>query len=98
LQKAEEARNTTFDTLRSTGNVLEKLNLIKDGNLTNAAILLFGKNSQKHFIQSEIRCARFNGTEPVDFADIQVIKKRVTVLDILTIQHVPIRQSHSNKN
>lgn len=73
LHKAEEARNTTFDTLRSTGNVLEKLNLIKVGKLTNAAILLFGKNPQKHFIQSEIRCARFNGTEPVDFADMQVI-------------------------
>jgi ATP-dependent DNA helicase RecG len=35
--------------------------------------LLFGKNPQKHFIQSEIRCARFNGTEPINFADMQVI-------------------------
>jgi ATP-dependent DNA helicase RecG len=73
LQKVEEERNTTFDTPRSTGKVLEKLNLIKDGNLTHAAILLFGKNSQKHFIQSETRCARFNGTEPIDFVDMQVI-------------------------
>jgi ATP-dependent DNA helicase RecG len=73
LQKVEEARNTTFDNPLGTTDVLEKLNLIKDGNLTNAAILLFGKNSQKRFIQSEIKCARFNGNEPVDFADMQVI-------------------------
>ncbi|MCP5105725.1 MAG: HTH domain-containing protein [bacterium] len=52
---------------------MEKLNLIKEGNLTNASLLLFGKDPQKHFIQSEIRCARFDGIEPVDFTDMQVI-------------------------
>lgn len=95
LQKVEEERNTTFDTPRSTGRVLEKLNLIKDGNLTNAAILLFGKNSQKHFIQSEIRCARFNGTEPIEFADMQVINGTIieqvpTVLNFIR-RHISVR-------
>jgi ATP-dependent DNA helicase RecG len=95
LQKVEEERNTTFDASRSTEKVLEKLNLIKDGNLTNAAILLFGKNSQKHFIQSEIRCARFNGTEPIDFADMQVINGTIieqvpTVLNFIR-RHINVR-------
>jgi ATP-dependent DNA helicase RecG len=73
LQKVEEERNTTFEGARATGKILEKLSLLKDGSLTNASLLLFGKNAQEHFLQSEIRCARFNGTEPVDFADMQVI-------------------------
>jgi len=74
LQKVEEERNTTFDASRATGKILEKLNLLKDGHLTNASLLLFGKNPQRHLLQSEIRCARFNGIEPIDFADIQVIE------------------------
>src|SRR5690606_4481789 len=33
-----------------------------NGKLTNAAILLFGKNPQRFFINSEVRCASFAGT------------------------------------
>jgi len=51
---------------------LEKLNLIKKDKLTNAAILLFGKNPQKFFLQAETRCARFKGTEPLEFIDMKV--------------------------
>ena len=36
--------------------VLMKLKLLKDGKLTNGAILLFGKNVEQFFIQSEIKC------------------------------------------
>lgn len=73
LQKVEEERNTTFDAPRTAEKILEKLSLSKEGNLTNASLLLFGKDPQKHFVQSEIRCARFNGTEPIEFSDMQVI-------------------------
>jgi len=38
---------------------LEKLELITDGKLNNGAILLFGKNPQKHFINLCIRIGRF---------------------------------------
>jgi ATP-dependent DNA helicase RecG len=71
LEKVEEERNTTFDAMRTTGKILEKLSLLKDNRLTNASLLLFAKHPQVHFPQSEVRCARFIGTEPVDFADIQ---------------------------
>jgi predicted HTH transcriptional regulator len=37
------------------------LNLIQNERITNAAILLFGKNPQKFFITSEVRCAMFYG-------------------------------------
>lgn len=44
--------------------LLTHLNLIKeDGALANAAILLFGKNPQKYFINSEVKCAQFYGCE-----------------------------------
>ena len=43
--------------------VLEHLHLLNKGRPTNAAILLFGKASQKYLISSEIKCAHFHGTQ-----------------------------------
>ena len=45
------------------GQLLEHLNLLNDGRLTNAAVLLFGKAPQRFLISSEVRCAHFHGTE-----------------------------------
>ena len=39
--------------------ILEKLNLLVDGKLTRASILLFGKNPQKYFIQAYIKIGKF---------------------------------------
>ena len=39
------------------------MNLIEGTRISNAAILLFGKNPQRFFITSEIKCAHFHGTE-----------------------------------
>lgn len=44
-------------------SVLTHLNLYNDGKVSNAAILLFGKDPQRFFINSEIRCAAFYGIE-----------------------------------
>ncbi|HQP52393.1 MAG TPA: DUF4062 domain-containing protein, partial [Syntrophorhabdaceae bacterium] len=43
--------------------ILVHLNLIKKDRLTNAAVLLFGRQPQRFFITSEIRCAMFHGNE-----------------------------------
>ena len=43
--------------------LLEHLNLLNDGRLTNAAVLLFGRKPQRFLISSEIRCAHYHGTE-----------------------------------
>jgi len=56
---------------------LERLELMKNGKLTNAAILLFGKNPQKFFLQAETRCARFKGTEPLEFIDMKVFSGNI---------------------
>lgn len=43
--------------------LLEHLNLMNKGRLTNAAILLFGKAPQRFLLSSEIKCAHFHGTQ-----------------------------------
>lgn len=72
LRKVEEERNTVFEGSRSVPDVLSKLHLLKGGKLTPAALLLFGKEPQGRFLQTQARCAKFNGSEPVDFADMKV--------------------------
>jgi hypothetical protein len=43
--------------------VLTHLNLFDDGDLTHAAILLFGLHPQRFLVTSEVKCMHFHGTE-----------------------------------
>ena len=43
--------------------LLEHLNLLNEGRLTNAAVLLFGRAPQRFLMSSEVRCAHYHGTE-----------------------------------
>jgi len=43
--------------------LLEHLNLLDAGQVTNGAILLFGAEPHRFLISSEIKCAHFHGTE-----------------------------------
>lgn len=45
------------------GYSYRRLNLLHDGQLTNAAILLFGKDQHKFFLQAEVKCVQFPSTE-----------------------------------
>ncbi|MCY4234612.1 MAG: DUF4062 domain-containing protein [Bacteroidetes bacterium] len=50
--------------------LLKHLNLLPNGQPTNAAILLFGKTPQKFLLSSEIKCVHFHGTrvaKPIPF-------------------------------
>ena len=57
----------------SKREVLEKLELIKEGVLTNAAIVLFGVDATKYFSLLNLRCATFLGEDkastPLDMTD-----------------------------
>ena len=55
LRKAKYERNFDVEPEIPIKEALEKLELIRNGKLTNAAILLFGKNPQKFFLQAETR-------------------------------------------
>ena len=73
LRKAKYARRLEIDPDISVEEALERLSLIKGEKLTNAALLLFGKNPQRYFLQTEVRCARFKGTEAIKpFIDMKV--------------------------
>lgn len=72
LKKARYERRLELNTEITVKESLEKLGLLREGKLTNAAILLFAKNPQKYFLQAETRCARFKGTKPLEFIDMKV--------------------------
>jgi len=72
LERARFERRLDIAPGISIRETLERLNLIKNSKLTNAAVLLFGKNPQKFFLQTEVRCARFKGTKPLEFIDMKV--------------------------
>ena len=54
-------------------SVLERLSLIIDGKITNAGILLFGKNPQKTFINSNIRVGAFKGNDSTTIVSDRII-------------------------
>ena len=58
--------------------LLMHLNLLARGRPTNAAVLLFGRDPQRHLITSEVRCAHFPGSETVKpLLSLQVLKGTV---------------------
>lgn len=77
LEKARFERRLEINTDITVNEALKKLNIIKNSKFTNAAILLFGKNPQKFFLQAEARCARFKGTKPLEFIDMKIFGKNI---------------------
>ena len=94
LKIAKEERNLKIGENIPTKEALRKLKLVKEDKLTNAAILLFGKEPQRFFTQSEVRCARFKGDEAVKpFVDMKVfggdILDQVDKALNFTLEHIP---------
>jgi len=50
--------------------LLQKLNLMKDKHFKRAAILLFGKNPQKYFLQAHVKIGRFASDADIVTSDI----------------------------
>ncbi len=74
LRKAKYERNFDIEPETPVKEVLIRLKLLKDNKLTTSAVLLFGKNPQKFFLQTGVRCARFKGVTPADFIDMKIIE------------------------
>jgi ATP-dependent DNA helicase RecG len=71
VEAANARRRRNIVESESPLTVLEKLHLIKDGKITHAAVLLFGKAPQKFFPQAKIKAGRFKtDTVIVDDAEI----------------------------
>jgi ATP-dependent DNA helicase RecG len=63
VRLAQGRRGFPLNETEPIENIITHLNLGIDRKLTNASILLFGKEPQRFFINSEVRCASFLGTE-----------------------------------
>ena len=63
LKVARNKRNFPMEIDSSTKDVFTHLKLLKNGKLTNAAILLFGKNPGRFFDQVKIKCIQIPSSE-----------------------------------
>jgi ATP-dependent DNA helicase RecG len=63
LNRAQKRRKYPLDVDTPIMQVLTHLNLITDGHLKNAAILLFAREPHKYYLQSEVKCLQLPGTE-----------------------------------
>ena len=96
VRKAKEQRGLSIASSASVMDILKKLKLIKDGKLTNAAILLFGTDTNEFFLQAELKLIRFKGvdvTRPMlDFKTIG--GDAITLLEkaeSFIFDHIPMR-------
>jgi len=80
LEKAKEEGRLSTPEKVSTKDALVYLKVINDGRLSNTAVLLFGKDPQKFFVQSKIRAGRVKGTEGHDFMDTKVLEGTIPEL------------------
>lgn len=72
-----EKRLTDLAINAGETEILKKFNLIVDGQLTNAAVVLFCKNEQKQFIQATIKLARFRGSDKSEFIDNRTMRGNI---------------------
>ncbi|MDY0149408.1 MAG: DUF4062 domain-containing protein [Kiritimatiellia bacterium] len=63
VETAEAKGRLTLKGARAPKAVLQHFNLLKGGEPTNAAILLFGKTPRRFFNNAQVHCFHFHGTE-----------------------------------
>lgn len=63
LKDAERSKRIPDAGKLTTEELFSKLNLIKDGKLKRAAIMLFGKNPESFYTHSHVKIGRFVGNE-----------------------------------
>ncbi|MEA2051605.1 MAG: putative DNA binding domain-containing protein [Euryarchaeota archaeon] len=80
LKEARKERGLNLSEDAPLEEALMKLKLLRNGEPTNAALLLFFK--EQTFLQSEVKCIRFSGNEPIKpYIDFQTIAG--TVFDLI---------------
>lgn len=63
VNRAKEKRNFPLSFSDGMEKILSAIHVLTDdGRLTNSALLLFGRDPQRFFRTSEVRCAQFYGT------------------------------------
>lgn len=63
VETAEAKGRLTLKGSRTPKAVLQNFNLLRNGQPTNAAVLLFGKNPARFFNNAQLHCFHFHGVE-----------------------------------
>ena len=78
LKEARHKRGLDINEDSPVGDALLRLKLLKAGRPTNGAVLLFGKDPQRRFIQSEVKCIRFKGVSVTgEMVDLRTVDRSV---------------------
>lgn len=89
-----EAGRLPESTGKDIGDILDRLQLRKDGQLLNAAVVLFGTRLERDYPQCQLRLARFRGVDKSAFVDNrQVHGHAFRLLDeamAFMLRHLPI--------
>jgi len=89
-----EAGRLPESTGRDVGDILDRLQIRKDGRLLNAAVVLFGTRLEQDYPQCQLRLARFRGTDKSAFLDNRQIHGHAfRLLDeamAFMLRHLPI--------
>jgi ATP-dependent DNA helicase RecG len=93
----KERRGYTTDPGKKPTKVLERLGLVQAGLITNAALVLFGKNPAEWYPQTRVRAARFRGDDRTEFVDNKVFEgslfSLVETLVSFVQSHIPLASS-----
>jgi len=94
FKRLSQKRLSSISTENDPELLLEKLNLLRNGKLKRAAILLFGKNPRKFFITSYLQIGRFISESEVissDIIDGNLFEQVEKALEILRIKYLQNR-------
>ena len=80
LEEAKRQGRLNVPSNTPVKEALVRLKLLRGEKLTNAAILLFGKEPQYFFEQAKIRAARFKGMDSNDYIDMKVLEGTIPEL------------------
>lgn len=93
-QAIRETRDYGIENTRKVSRVFDRLGLIHNGQFTNAALVLFGKNPAERYPQTRVRAARFIRDDRTEFGDNRVFEGSLfslfeSLVSFLT-NHIPI--------
>ncbi len=91
----EKQKRFTVPAKTTIKDALLRLNLLHGGKLINTAILLFGKDPQKFFVQAKIRPGRLKGKDSHDFLDMKILEGTIPELREKALQFIAEHTKHA---
>ena len=95
LDEAQKQKRFTVPAKTTIKDALIRLNLLRGEKLTNTAVLLFGKDPQKFFVQAKIRAGRLMGKDSHDFLDMKILEGTIPELREKALQFIAEHTRHA---